>query len=449
MIQTKSQSSLGLTALDARYVNVVGDTMTGNLVISNTAPSLTFTDTTASAKSMVISVDANGADFRESTGASGSLLFLDLANKRLGVGTKVFTGTIAGVGNDVFKVQGANGALMGFNDFGSGYVWFGVKSASGLVSAYGAMCFTTYVSFGSATDHPVHFRVFNSSRMDINNKGQVRIGSNLATPSTHSAQLEVQSGLSTTITSLIQGAASQSANLTEWQNSSAAVQASVAPDGHITVGGTYSLDSTIKVRGYNGTNSPGLFAAMPNGVGSASYYGGTNNGSVFSFFGTDFQADTSNFTRILFVASADSSGLLASGNGTVGIKPLYIGSYNDATAVTTKWMIFKTTGNIELPIDNQLFTFGTGQDATISYDGTNLIINPKLVGTGYLSVLGDVNPVNVDASGAYKVDGVQVVSNRVVDARIDDTPNSGDATTDGIIAAIQSILQTHGLAAAA
>lgn len=56
---------------------------------------------------------------------------------------------------------------------------------------------------------------------------------------------------------------------------------------------------------------------------------------------------------------------------------------------------------------------------------------------------------NINSTGVLKIDDVQVVSNRVIDARIDDTPNSGDATTDGIIAAIQSVLLTHGLAAAA
>lgn len=38
---------------------------------------------------------------------------------------------------------------------------------------------------------------------------------------------------------------------------------------------------------------------------------------------------------------------------------------------------------------------------------------------------------------------------KYVDARIDDTPNSGDATTDGIIASIQAALQANGLMAAA
>jgi len=51
--------------------------------------------------------------------------------------------------------------------------------------------------------------------------------------------------------------------------------------------------------------------------------------------------------------------------------------------------------------------------------------------------------------GGYKVDDVQVVSNRVIDARIDDAINSGDATTDGVIDALRDAMITHGLIAAA
>lgn len=60
---------------------------TGNQSISNDAPVLTLNDTTAAAKSLAVAVDANVADFRESSGASGSLLALDLANNRVGIGT--------------------------------------------------------------------------------------------------------------------------------------------------------------------------------------------------------------------------------------------------------------------------------------------------------------------------------------------------------------------------
>jgi len=58
---------------------------------------------------------------------------------------------------------------------------------------------------------------------------------------------------------------------------------------------------------------------------------------------------------------------------------------------------------------------------------------------------GDV----VNTTASYQVDGAQVVTNRVIDARIDDAINSGDATTDGVIDAIRDALISHGLIAAA
>jgi hypothetical protein len=54
---------------------------------------------------------------------------------------------------------------------------------------------------------------------------------------------------------------------------------------------------------------------------------------------------------------------------------------------------------------------------------------------------------DVDNSGVYKVDAVQVVGNRVVDARLADTPNSGNATTDGLIDALRDLILSHGLGA--
>lgn len=59
-------------------------------------------------------------------------------------------------------------------------------------------------------------------------------------------------------------------------------------------------------------------------------------------------------------------------------------------------------------------------------------------------VTGDVNTTE-----NYKVDDVQVVSNRVIDERCDDAINSGDATTDGVIDALRDAMIAHGLIAAA
>lgn len=62
-----------------------------------------------------------------------------------------------------------------------------------------------------------------------------------------------------------------------------------------------------------------------------------------------------------------------------------------------------------------------------------------------LQVGGDMT-----VSGGYKVDGTQVVSNRVVDARIDDTINDStwDSTTAGVLDAIRDAMVSHGLMAA-
>ena len=70
------------TAIDTRWTFK----NSGVFDAANTAPSFTLTDTTASAKSLTIAVDANLAQLRESAGAANSLLVLDLANNRVGIG---------------------------------------------------------------------------------------------------------------------------------------------------------------------------------------------------------------------------------------------------------------------------------------------------------------------------------------------------------------------------
>lgn len=46
--------------------------------------------------------------------------------------------------------------------------------------------------------------------------------------------------------------------------------------------------------------------------------------------------------------------------------------------------------------DNVNAVFGSGGDATIDYNGTDLVINPKVVGSGVLSVLGDISILDED-----------------------------------------------------
>jgi hypothetical protein len=109
---------------------------------------------------------------------------------------------------------------------------------------------------------------------------------------------------------------------------------------------------------------------------------------------------------------------------------------------TDKIKIQNNSNGMEVWIDSttpSIYT-GGGDDFII---GRNQIEMIKLVD-------GEVDvTANLDVTGVYKVDGVQVITNRVVDARCDDAVNSGDATTDGVIDALRDAMITHGLIAAA
>jgi len=58
-----------------------------------------------------------------------------------------------------------------------------------------------------------------------------------------------------------------------------------------------------------------------------------------------------------------------------------------ANSQETRFVI-RDDGNIRIPADSKKLLFGAGFDASITYDGTNLLINPKEVGSGILDVAG-------------------------------------------------------------
>lgn len=83
---TLPDANITVARTDAAQSFTGVQTLLSNPVVSNTAPGIAFTDTTASAKSLTIAVDANLADIRESAGAASSLLNLDLNNNAVGFG---------------------------------------------------------------------------------------------------------------------------------------------------------------------------------------------------------------------------------------------------------------------------------------------------------------------------------------------------------------------------
>lgn len=101
------------------------------------------------------------------------------------------------------------------------------------------------------------------------------------------------------------------------------------------------------------------------------------------------------------------------------------GSY----AIYTNLGINSFGDDILLRNDNDKLIFGTDLDASIYYDGTDFIINPKEVGTGQLKVLGSLNQTSGNATinniygeiygkndtGFYKIDLVNVDTYYYVD----------------------------------
>jgi hypothetical protein len=82
------------------------------------------------------------------------------------------------------------------------------------------------------------------------------------------------------------------------------------------------------------------------------------------------------------------------------------------------YAIYTAGGNVAIAADNSKLIFGTGLDATIKYDGTDLIINPKEVGVGKVIVSGTL----------YTRPGGSISSQSISGGRIQGTFGGGSRT---------------------
>jgi hypothetical protein len=140
------------------------------------------------------------------------------------------------------------------------------------------------------------------------------------------------------------------------------------------------------------------------------------------------QADSS---KLMFGAGDDASVLYDGTNMVFNSREVGTGNFifsggNVGINTTTPGEKLEVNGNILLG-DNLSSIYGTGKDATIKYDATNLVINPKVVGSGYLSVLGNISVVNSTISGSQIVAYRAITALRTLDATdyfIDCTANT-------------------------
>jgi hypothetical protein len=100
-----------------------------------------------------------------------------------------------------------------------------------------------------------------------------------------------------------------------------------------------------------------------------SYFISIGSGGYFARMGMQFRAGGGSYKRNDLVFEVNPSGVVGS----------------------TEVFRMEYTKNILIPNDNAELIFGTGRDASIYYDGTNLRVNPKKVGSGVVYVDGNVS----------------------------------------------------------
>jgi hypothetical protein len=130
--------------------------------------------------------------------------------------------------------------------------------------------------------------------------------------------------------------------------------------------------------------------------------------------------------------------------------PTYYAFYNTIDDFTTNWNIYNlSTANNFMGEDNSLTKFGTGGDCSIAYDGTNMLINPGLVGSGYLNIQGQIlvddkimftqtdGNEYIDSLNDGYIDigattGIRLLQNTVVTGYVDASTGFKDNGTAGI-----------------
>lgn len=113
-------------------------------------------------------------------------------------------------------------------------------------------------------------------------------------------------------------------------------------------------------------------------------------------------------------AKSNSNFIMKASDGSVGIGVDRFDALSGQLHV--KGNIVTENGNIKIINDNQKLLLGAGEDASIYYDGTDLVIDPKEVGSGVVSVSGDVEVTDDAFAADWDADTAVPTKNAIYDA---------------------------------
>ena len=213
------------------------------------------------------------------------------------------------------------------------------------------------------------YELIDFNNTDFNTKLGYQAGKNIVSGAQYNVYLGYRAGYSGAATTnaadynTVIGYAALYANTTGYSN---------------TANGAYALYANTT--GYHNT-----------AIGYATLYSNTTgyrNIGIGSFGGRNITTGNSN-TFVGYLAGYNVSQLVSAVNSmALGANTYTTASnqfvYGDANVTQHLF----NAGNLQLNLDNQKIVLGTGQDATIYYDGTDLIIDPDVVGTGGVRIGG-------------------------------------------------------------
>jgi hypothetical protein len=159
-------------------------------------------------------------------------------------------------------------------------------------------------------------------------------------------------------------------------------------------GDGYDLSGAGQIEGIGGGWGAKGYLGYYDSIGGVEYavYGDRVGGSSAGYF---YDSSSGNISAELVTGS--KAGVFKDGTNTITLADGTIaGKFTDGSItmdLADGTYAFKATGNTLL-LDNYKSYYGTGADASISYDGTNMIINPKEVGTGTLYMDGRFELLN-------------------------------------------------------
>ena len=363
---------IGLPLIEADangYVNLVryGE----NVSIGSYAESgsrLTLTPGIASRRGFVISGAAGQtADLFEVINASGNMLFAIMPDGSTAVGTGFASARldVIDTGSNIIPTL----RLMNLNANFDPYIRF-TPSATGNSFAVGIDDSDSdkfKLSFG--TD------LGTNDRLIIATGGQIGINNTSPTDT-----LNVNTLSSSTKGLVVRGSAAQSANLSEWQNSSSTILASINNGGTIYTTGNIGIGVTnpanrLHIRSNSGTLVRlGLNEANANGLEAGiEWY--SNEAITADYFGglkLKFQDGSASSNRQIqfFVSDSNTPKMVIAGNGNIGIGTLSPSSNLHILGSSDQRIIIQATGNAILNfagLNNQ-------NPFSITHDGTDFTV---------------------------------------------------------------------------